>query len=135
MSETFESEGTLLVTSSERKIHLRVDPEIVSFARSLVPPSVKLNRTRFDPHVSLVRGEAVAPEKWAAAELLHLKQVRFRYDPRVVPGDVYWWLRVWSDDLLEVRRSLGLPDLSWATRPPDHEDCFHITIGNLKALK
>jgi len=130
--DTFASTGTLIVTPEERKLHVEVDPAIVSFARALIPLSVKLNKTRFAPHITLVRQEEIAPDKWVTATLLHRKPVQFRYDPRVVPGEVYWWLRAWSDDLIHVRRSLGLPDLAWACRPPDGEDCFHVTIGNLK---
>jgi hypothetical protein len=135
MPDTFDSVGTLIVTPAERKLHVEVDPGIVAFARSLIPLSVKLNRTRYDPHITLVRQEDVEPDKWVVAEHLHRRPVHFRYDPRVVPGEVYWWLRAWSEDLTHIRRNLGLPDLSWACRPPDGEDCYHITIGNLKGQR
>jgi len=116
-------------------MHVLVDPQIVEFARWFVPKSVTLNRTRYDPHITTMRKEEVDPLVWAASfEVLQGREILFSYDSSVVAGDVYWWLRVWSDELVHVRRSLGLADLSWGCRPPDNEDCFHITIGNLKGL-
>lgn len=116
------SEGPRLV--------VEVDPGIVDFARSLVPPSVKLNRQRYDPHITVVRKEDIPNlAEWGRYDG---ESLLFRYDSRVQAGHTYWWLRAWSDELVEVRRSLGLPDLSWGCRPPDNEDCFHITIGNTK---
>ena len=129
-----KSVGTLIVTPEGRKLHVAVDEGIVDVARALLPKSVHLNRTRFDPHITTVREEPVDPILWPEALRLQGRPVEFSYDPRVVAGEVYWWLRVWSDDLVSIRRSLGLPDLSRLTRPPDNEDCFHITIGNTKGL-
>jgi hypothetical protein len=124
-----ESVGRLVVTPEERKLHVVVDPQIVDYARSLVPlhQRVGLNRTRFAPHITVVRNEV-----WEPDLTLDGTEVSFRYDPCVVPGEVYWWLRVWSVGLLAVRTGAGLPELSDLCRPPDGEDCFHITIGNTK---
>lgn len=127
-----ESVGTLFVIMDPPKIHVIVDSQMVAYARALLPPTVVLNRTRFDPHITVVREEKVPREQWTTAGRWHSQPLKFTYDPRIVPGEVYWWLRVWSDELIAIRRSLGLPDLSWACRPPDDEDCFHITVGNTK---
>lgn len=129
-----ESTGMLFVLLDPLKIQVIVDAQIVAYARALLPASVLLNRTRYDPHITVVREEKVHPEPRMAAGKWHSQEVTFSYDPCVVPGEVYWWLRAWSDDLVEVRRSLGLPDLSWACRPPDGEDSFHITVGNTKGM-
>ena len=129
------SVGRLVLTPHPPKVHVEVDPQIVDFARALVPKSVTLNRTRFAPHITTVREEVVDPILWHASVVeLQGREIPFSYDSSVVAGNLYWWLRVWSDDLIWVRRRLALTDLSWGCRPPDNEDCFHITIGNLKGL-
>jgi hypothetical protein len=121
--------GTLFVTPEELKLHVVVDPGIVDLTRALIPKHHKLNRTRYPPHISVIRRET-----WEPDLSLHGTPVTFTYDPTVAAGPVYWWLRAWSDDLLRVRASLGLPALAWACRPPSEEDCFHITVGNTKVL-
>lgn len=127
------STGTLVVTLAEQKVHLEVDQDLVDYARSLVPPTTTLNRTRFAPHITVIRNEPIPMRLLdVQAERLHGRKVGFEYDPRVVPGDVYWWLRAWSLELVSIRRGLELEDLSYWCRPPDHDDCFHITVGNTK---
>lgn len=122
--------GLLYVNLETVQIHVLVDRPIVDYARALLPS--KINQTRHAPHITLVRQEKVARERWLTAGRWHGQEVPFTYDSRVVPGEVYWWLRVWSDELWDIRRALGLHELSWACRPPDGEECFHITIGNTK---
>lgn len=113
-------------------MHVEIDPGIVDLTRALLPPHVRLNRTRYNPHITVIREEDVP--KWERVLELDGREIPFRYDPRVVGGEVYWWLRVKSGALIEVRRDLALPELSWSCRPPDNEDCFHITVGNTKGL-
>jgi hypothetical protein len=124
-----DSTGRVVVTPGERKLHVVVDPAIADYARALVPKArrVRLNKPRFAPHITVIRNE-----EWACNPDLDGIEVQFRYDPLVVPGEVYWWLRAWSPDLLQLRVREGLPELSDLCRPPDMEDCFHITIGNTK---
>ncbi|MDB4278225.1 hypothetical protein N9917_01345 [Deltaproteobacteria bacterium] len=124
-----DSIGKVVVTPGERKLHIAVDPAIMDYARAMVPPihKVRLNRPRYAPHITVIRDE-----EWECNPKLDGTEVQFSYDPCVVPGKVYWWLRVWSADLLRLRTGEGLPELSDLCRPPDMEECFHITIGNTK---
>ena len=130
MGWLYQSVGMLVVTEAERKAHVAVDPGIVDLTRALIPPQYALNRTRYAPHISVVRDEQVP--RWERLAELDGRLVGFSYDPRVVSGEVYWWLRVWSIELLAIRRYVGLPDLSELCRPPDGAECFHTTIGNTK---
>lgn len=135
---TCESVGYLLGDPQPPRMSLQIDHDIVNFARSLLPPTVQLNKQRYYPHITVIREEPELDELlWERDHIrgLQARRVHFYYDPCVVPGEVYWWLRAWSDELIEIRRSLGLPDLAWGCRPPDGEDCFHITIGNTKVLR
>ena len=123
------SAGTLKFDSATPKIYVEVDPAIVSLARALLPQPLKsqLKPQRYPPHISVVRNEPLS-------NYLHDGDpIRFLYDPEPVVGDVYAWLRVLSPDLIRLRRDLGLPDSSEWSRPPNGEECFHITIGNRKS--
>ncbi len=116
--------------SDNYKINVEVDPEIARLYRWFVPKSVGLNQTRFAPHITVVRNEHLAClERWG---LYEGEKIHFEYSPEIGCGEVYWWLRTWSPRLIEIRRGLGLPNSSQWSRPPGDEECFHITIGNLK---
>jgi len=56
----------------------------------------------------------------------------FFYSPNIQTDNVYFWLNVYSPLLTYIRKDLGLPETSELSRPPSGEECFHITIGNLK---
>lgn len=128
------SVGTLRYSEGSEGLRLVVEVEqgVVSLARSLVPPSIPLRPQRYPPHITVVRRETlVRPDAWGRYDG---EDLEFTYDSRVVQGDRYYWLRAWSDRLVEIRRELGLVALWELCRPPDNEDCFHITVGNLKHL-
>lgn len=128
------SKGTFRYSRNENNFWLvaDVDPGIVELARALVPPWIRLNRQRYNPHITVVRNE-VPPNigKW---KLREGEEVEFEYDSAVRNGVVYWWLDAYSDRLTEVRLELGLPPYSEFTKPPDAKNCFHITIGNTKCI-
>lgn len=120
-------QGILKIESD--KIYVEVDPDIVSLCRALIPSARRPRPQRYPPHISVVRNEPFCPPLGAAERVIW-----FTYDPAVVEGEVYWWLRCWSMDLTVLRLSLDLPASSEWSRPPGNEDCFHITVGNTKGL-
>jgi hypothetical protein len=129
-----QSKGTLRYSRTEGKYWLvvDVDPDIVALARALIPPYFRLNRQKYDPHITVVRNE-IPPnsDKWN----LHAGEIiEFQYDPNVRNGKVYWWLDAFCDRLCEIRMELGLTPHSDMTKPPDAKSCFHITIGNTKCI-
>jgi hypothetical protein len=107
-----------------------VDPEIVEYARSLVPKAVRLNRQKYAAHITVVRNEV--PPNMAAWRAHEGEIVQFEYSPNVYNDQLYYWLGATCPRLREVRVELGLAEWSEFTRPPDMADLFHITIGNLK---
>ncbi len=125
-----ESTGTLRasVENGVYRLALDVDPGIVELARALVPRYIRLQRQKFAPHISVVRETQPVPGLLAYDG----REVGFTYCPEVVPGEVYYWLRAESQALRAIRVALGLPEMAWYTYPPDLEDVFHCTIGNLK---
>lgn len=128
----FRSEGVLRYSESDDRFWLvvDVDPGIVEVARALVPKSIRLNRQRYEPHITVVRNEK--PPDLAAWRRWADHPVGFEYDPLVCDNAVYFWLQAFCPRLNAIRRELGLPTWSDTSRPPDLADCFHITIGNLK---
>lgn len=112
------------------KLNVEVDPEIARLARALVPKTVRLRQTRYAPHITVIRNEAVPNvEMWGSLEGVF---VEFDYDPFVYNDETYFWLRVWSPVLIQVRLDLGLFESSVWSRAPDGFESFHITVGNLK---
>ncbi len=107
-----------------------VDKGIVDLARSLVPKYYKLNKTRYEPHITVVRNEVPSNiDYWRA----HSGEIiAFDYSPIVKNDEIYWWLDVMCPRLTDIRTELGLDSTSKWSRPPDGLEVFHITIGNTK---
>ena len=128
-----KSVGTLhynLDVSTDHQLVVKVDQGIVDVARALVPKHIRLNRQKYEPHITVIRKEVPQHGPWG---LHHDKPVEFEFDSYVFNDDTYFWLRAFSPQLIEIRKELGLPDYSWAARGPDGFDSFHITIGNTKS--
>lgn len=112
---------------NDEKVWVDVDPELVRLVRHFIPVSRRPNPQRYPAHITVVRNEG-----FCLPPTFKEKDVWFTYDPNVVEDEVYWWLRAWCLDLTSLRLSLGLPVSSEWSRPPNGEDCFHITVGNTK---
>lgn len=127
--ERFVGFGTLRYTD-EPKLNVEVDPEIVRLARALVPKAVRLNRSKYAPHITVIRNEAVPNMAlWGQHEGAF---VEFEYEPAVHNDDTYYWLRAFSPRLVQLRLELGLFESSEWSRAPDGFESFHVTIGNQK---
>lgn len=112
------------------KLNVEIDPEITRLARALVPKSVGLKRSRYAPHITVARNEVVPRlDLWGKHEGVF---VPFEYEPFIHNDAVYFWFRVFSPLLTQVRVELGLPESSEWSRAPDGFESYHSTIGNLK---
>ena len=105
-----------------------IDPGITDFYRALVPKTVRLNRQKFAPHITVLREATLPLPAWGTYEG---GAVVFDYLPEIRVGEVYFWLEVYSERLGDIREELGLPRIGPGARPPDEKDCFHTTLGNL----
>lgn len=80
---------------------------------------IVLQRPAWGAHVSVVRGEVpFRPDLWKKYDN---KEISIIYDPDIRTNSAHWWMRVHSNDLLDIREELGLP------RFP--EFTFHLTLG------
>lgn len=114
------------------RLTVEVDAAIVDYYRSLLPKTVRLNKQKYEPHISVVRETAVPNlSLWGSYEGV---EITFEYSVIVRNDDTYYWLEVYNNFLGAIREELGLDRVCWYTRPPDGADCFHITIGNQKTL-
>lgn len=121
--------GTLRYYADEWKVNVAIEDDLVELYRSLIPKHIHLNKTKFPPHITVVRNEEI-PNKEAWGKYNGL-EIWFKYS-FVSSGEVYWWLPVYCKKLTKIRKELGLPPSSEFTRPPNNRECFHLTIGNLK---
>lgn len=84
---------------------------------------LELNKPLRGNHVSIV-AETYDPHKFDLIRDKLPKVLVFQYDPKVLSNGKHWWLRVNSNDFVQVRRMLGLSDLPYFK--------FHLTIGHCK---
>lgn len=93
----------------------------------LIPKWKNAQPQKYDPHITIVRKniEQVKQKKMSQWGTWDGLPVKISYDPRIRFNDKYYWMDAWSDDIVSIRRYLGLPDYRF-------EDKFHITVGNTK---
>jgi len=102
--------------------------EFGRYLRSFLPKSIKLNPQMYPPHVTVVRAhkEFVDPNH-PAWKKHDEKKIDFQYDmENIYYNEPYYFLKVYSEELKDIREELGLP-----RERPGFKD-FHLTIGNTK---
>lgn len=83
---------------------------------------VRLTRPRWGAHLSVISGEEPpAPERWG---LRGGEEIEFLYAEEAETDGAFFWLRVISEELLDLRAALGLP------RHP--RSPLHLTLGRRK---
>lgn len=91
--------------------------------------NVKVIRSAWGPHISVVRGEEPKNKKyWGKYQG---ERVEFSYDPRYInTNGKHWWFRIKSDRLLEIRRELGIsPYPIYWSKGQKRNLHFHLTLG------
>ena len=113
------------------KLYVEIGNDISKYYLKMIPKYVAIpNPQRYDAHISVVRNET--PEKLEYWKKYDGYTIQVEYDPYIKTDGVYFWLNVYTEELSRIREELGLSKTSELSRPPSGEECFHITIGNLK---
>lgn len=140
----FTSYGTLdysYLKDSGYKLNVLVDKQLAAYYRSLIPKHHMVNGTRYAPHITVLRPVTRPGDKVRVAEVPSRLDkwgyyqntiVEFTYSPYIYNNPIYFWLRVYCQDLIDIRVELGLPPNYHTTRPPDGVNSFHMTIANTK---
>lgn len=71
---------------------------------------------KFGPHVTVVRKEIITAELPKSGQ-----EFKFQYSHEVDTNEKHFWMNVKSEELMELRESIGLPRCPWFP--------LHITIG------
>lgn len=102
------------------------DPEIGAYYRNLfwlhTNKCQSIQRAAWASHISIVRNEEPPdPTKWYEYDG---EEIEFDYTPPVQNNEIFYWLPVTCERLLDIREELGLP------RQPAYG--LHLTVGNNK---
>ena len=120
------------------RLVLNVGKGIQAYYKSLIPKVLAFQDSMHRPHVTVVRPKRDVPANLKNWKKYQGYKVWYTYDPFIRYSSTYVWINVWSRDLHDIRKELGLkPWQTWRV-PPDGKDlshygeCFHITLGNNK---
>ena len=131
--ELFKHTGILhYSTSGPYRLVVDVNPELAAYYRALMPKYLRLISGRYPAHVTVVRVGRDEPKNLSVWGKYEGKHVEFCYEPGIHSGKDYYWLRVLSKQLEEIRAELGLELDVYATPPLPFIKYFHLTIGNTK---
>lgn len=126
--------GTLDYSRTETggyRLVVNVDEDLSRLMRGFLPKALYPVRPRYSAHITVVRADYETPpnlDRWGSAQDAGIE---FDFDPEVCRDEKRAWLRVRCPLLTVLRRDLGLPEESEWTRPPDGDNCFHITVAVL----
>ncbi len=103
------------------------DKEFSDYYRTLLPKAWRVSPQKYTSHITIVRKEKEEiPDKslWQSFDGI---AIEFDYNPIVQFDSLYFYLKVYSKDIEEIRLKLGMPRFRFKNSP-----CYHITIGNIK---
>ena len=96
------------------------------YYRSLCPKAWCIKPPMYNSHITVVRKDLEQLDKSKLSDIEDGRVVSLSYSPEIKTDGLYYWMDVYSPEIVEIRRSLGLPDYR------DGYDCYHVTIGNKK---
>jgi len=108
-----------------------VDKELVRYYRSLIPKAKYIQPQMYPGHITVVRSYPIEivpnRELWGRHEG---RIIAFNYNGIVHFENPYYYLKVWSKELNDIRTELGMT--KFRVLRNKMVDCFHITLGNIK---
>jgi len=114
----FESEGKIIVDPSignkyeDWWIMAKTSNGLASFYRSLVAKrfGVRLIEPSFNSHISIITGEKplLNEDQW---KKFHGEKITFKYSNEIFTNGYFFWIRVQSPEMIELREYYGLPPI------------------------
>lgn len=126
----FDSRGIIKYdTSDGNRVAVSVEQSIGDYYYSLIPKFYRALKPRWSAHVTVVSpiDEIINWDKWGIREG---QIANFVYDPTIKYENNYWWFNLWSIEMEDIRKELGMSIKSRITIPPPvYSKCFHCTLG------
>ncbi len=124
----YQSTGTLRYSGND-KLNLEIDGGIAQYYLKMIPKWIDKQPQAYRPHITVVRGFGIEiPTNRDAWGKYEGEEVPFEYEGHVYYKEPYFYLKVNSKRLEEIRQELGLP------RTREKYMGFHVTIANSKGL-
>lgn len=106
-----------------------VDQGIADLYRKLIPKYYYAQPQLYPAHITVVRlrlETAKNMEVWAKYQG---EEIPFEYDNETFFSGIYFYLKVQSDRIGNIREELGLPRFRFGELG---DDCYHISVANCK---
>lgn len=116
--------GTIKV--STEKIVATIDRGIGDYYYSLIPLSFVARKPLYGNKITVVRSFPIETFDYEKGMEFDKKTVEIEYDGCIQYQQPYFYLDCWSQDIQDIRKSLGLPVYR------NGFSSYHITIGNVK---
>jgi len=126
----FKSSGIIHYDKSDGdRVTVSVEQSIGDYYYSLIPKYYRALKPRWNAHVTVVSpiDPIINWDKWGNREG---QVANFVYDYNILYEKNYWWFNLWSVEMEDIRKELGLSIISRITIPPlGYLKCFHCTLG------
>ena len=126
----FKSSGVINYDKSDGdRVTVNVEQSIGDYYYALIPKHYRVIKPRYKAHVTVVSpiDPIIHWDKWRIRDG---QIANFVYDPTILYDKGYWWFNLWSIEMEDIRKELGLSIISRVTIPPlGYLKCFHCTLG------
>ena len=109
------------------RIVVFVDKDLAAYYRSFIPKSYRVQAQKYPPHITVVRSKYEEIKNFGNWKRHDGEKIEFSYSGIVNFDGTYFYLDVQSKRLGDIRDGLGMPRFRF-----DDNQCYHITIGNMK---
>ncbi len=126
----FPTNGTLQYGPGFRAV-VWAEQDIADLYRKLIPKYYYVAPQLYPAHITVVRLRLETAENMAVWSKYQGEVVPFEYENEICFDGTYFYLKVRSDRIGDIREELGLPRFRFGDLGAD-KGCYHISIGNVK---
>ena len=117
--------GTATIRTYPKWIVAYTDRELGNYYRALIPKYVQAKPPKYAPHITIIRLGKESPPHYDWGDY-DGRVIEFQYEPPLKFQFPYFFLDVYSEEIGQIRRELGLPTFRYPFTK------YHTTIANLK---